>query len=148
MPELLLIVFAMLAGAILPIQAGVNARLARAFDHPLQASLVSFLVGTALLVLFCVLGRWPWPAIPALAALPKWSWIGGALGVVFVTGAIILAPRLGATTLVGCVIAGQLCAGMIIDHWGLLGMPQHSFSLGRLVGIGLLAAGVFLLRRF
>jgi transporter family-2 protein len=148
MTELLLILFALLAGAVLPIQAGVNARLARGMEHPLQASLASFAVGTVLLILICAAGRWPWPAAQTLAALPKWSWTGGALGVVFVTAAIVLTPRLGATTLVGSIIAGQLLAGMIIDHWGLLGMPQQSFNLGRLAGICLLAAGVFLLRRF
>lgn len=48
----LLIVFAMVAGALLPTQAGINAQLARKLGHPLLAASVSFSLG-ALALLLC-----------------------------------------------------------------------------------------------
>ncbi|WP_051909165.1 DMT family transporter [Thermus scotoductus] len=46
---LYLLVF--LAGALLPVQAGINGELARHLGHPLRASLISFLVGSLFLFL-------------------------------------------------------------------------------------------------
>src|SRR2546430_12433968 len=50
--------FAFVAGAMLPFQAGINAQLAHWLHSPIRASFVSFLVGTiALLVLSGVVWR-------------------------------------------------------------------------------------------
>jgi uncharacterized membrane protein YdcZ (DUF606 family) len=48
---LLLLLFAVIAGSFLPLQAGVNARLAQFVGGPVRASLISFFVGTLCLAL-------------------------------------------------------------------------------------------------
>jgi transporter family-2 protein len=35
-----------------------------------------------------------------------------------------------------------------LDHFALVGYPQHSLTLPRVAGLLLLAAGVYLIRRF
>ena len=37
-----------------------------------------------------------------------------------------------------------MLASVIVDHYGLLGFPQHPVTLTRLLGIGLLFAGIWL----
>jgi len=37
---------------------------------------------------------------------------------------------------------------LVIDHYGLLGVPVKEISLGRVAGILLITAGVVLIRRF
>ncbi len=71
---------------------------------------------------------------------------GGLLGACYVTAAIILAPRLGVAALVSLAIAGQLAAGLVLDHFGLLGLAERSLSLGRGLGVVLVFAGALMVR--
>ncbi|MGE4327713.1 MAG: DMT family transporter, partial [Pseudodonghicola sp.] len=48
--------------------------------------------------------RVPLPSIGALAEQPKWVWLGGVAGVIYVTAAILLVPRLGAAGFMTAVI--------------------------------------------
>jgi transporter family-2 protein len=138
---------ALLAGAMLPIQAGVNAELARIVGHPVRSALVSFAVGTgALLFLAFALTSPSWPWSRMLQA-PWWVYVGGLLGAVYVVGVIALAPRLGALLAFVLVIAGQLLASLLLDHFGLL-YPRHPVNLPRLLGAVLLLLGVLLIRRY
>ena len=135
----------MLAGAALPIQTGVNSTLRQTVGHPLWATIISFSVGALSAGLLLLVLRVPAPlAVPPLG----WKWIGGALGVVYIGLSLLLAPRLGAASLVGTVVAGQLAASLILDHFGWLGFPQHLVSAPRLLGAILLGAGVWLIQKF
>ncbi|UZP67024.1 DMT family transporter [Desulfovibrio mangrovi] len=143
-----LIGLALLAGATLPTQAGINAQLQLHWaKHPAMASLVSFSVGTLALVLYCVAARIPLPSF-AGSTTHWWHWVGGLLGAVFVTVVTFLAPRLGAATMVGLVIAGQMLASVSLDHFGLLGYAERPLSLMRLVGVAMLVGGVLIIRRY
>jgi bacterial/archaeal transporter family-2 protein len=140
--------FAFAAGAMLPIQFGVNAQLARWVESPLRASLVSFAVGTLVLLVAALPLLRGWPGPERLGAAPWWVWVGGALGAFYVLGSIVTAPRLGAVTLVALILAGQAAASLVIDHFGWVGFPEHAVTPGRVLGVALLAAGVVLVRIF
>ena len=136
---------ALLAGAVLPVQTGVNSSLRATVGHPLWATIVSFSVGACSVALLLLVLRVPVPAqFPPLG----WKWLGGSLGVIFVGLSILLAPRLGAATLVGTIVAGQLTTSLLLDHFGWLGFPQHPISSPRIAGALLLGAGVWLIQRF
>jgi transporter family-2 protein len=70
------------------------------------------------------------------------------MGATLVLSGVMLSHRLGAATFIGCVILGQLAASVTLDHFGLVGFPQHSVTVPRLAGLCLLATGVYLIRRF
>ncbi len=61
--------------------------------------------------------------------------------------AVVLAPKLGAGTLVAAVVAGQMFTSLLLDHYGLIGFPVHSLSLVRFLGAVLVIAGVILIQR-
>jgi len=143
----LLALFALLAGALLPLQAGINAQLRTTLGHPVTTALVSFLVGTVALAGVCLALRVPVPTGAALGRSPLWVWTGGLLGAVYITLAVVLAPRLGATALVALVVTGQLVASLALDHFGWVGYPHRPVDAGRLVGVALLVAGVLLVQR-
>lgn len=134
------------AGALVTLQAGYNAQLGRALGHPLWATLVSFLIGLAGIVAVMMAMRVPAPALAPAAALPWWIWLGGLFGAIYVTAAIIFAPQLGAAVFMGAVVAGQMLASLLLDHYGLGGFPEKPATLARLAGAVLLIAGVFLLQ--
>ena len=135
------------AGALIATQAGVNAQLARATGHPVFAATISFLVGTAALLVcaFAVRGAWAGPA--ALTNAPWWIWTGGLMGAMFVAMSAWLAPILGAATLVSVAVAGQMLFALVLDHYGLVGFPVRSMSAGRALGAALLVAGVVMIRK-
>src|SRR5262249_22802051 len=83
-----------------------------------------------------------------LTQAPPWMLLGGVMGALYIGGTIILAPRLGAATMVSLIIAGQIVASVILDHYGWFGLAQHGITLWRVVGVTLLISGVFLVQRF
>jgi bacterial/archaeal transporter family-2 protein len=140
------LLFALAAGAMLPIQFGINAQLAAWLGSSVRAAFVSFLVGAAALAVVVVAAARDWPAGERITAAPWWVWIGGLLGAFYVLGSIVAAPRLGAVTLVALILAGQAIASLTVDHFGWVGFDEHPISLGRVAGVALLAAGVALVR--
>ena len=145
---ILFILLALVAGFAMPTQAGINAQLNLWTKSSVLAAAISFAVGTLVLVVYAGLLRLPLPPIAGASAQPWWAWTGGALGAFFVAATIIIAPKLGATTMVALVLAGQLVASLALDHFGWLGYPVHPVSLGRIAGVALVAVGAWMVRYF
>lgn len=141
------ILLAVLVGLVLPVQAGVNAQLRLSLGHPLTTAFVSFAVGTLALAAILLLARVPLPSARAASAAPGWHWIGGLLGAAYIAAAVVLAPRLGAATLIASVVMGQMLASLLLDHFGWVGFAQHPIDLPRIAGAALVVLGVVLIRR-
>src|SRR5688500_15584377 len=124
-----LVILALLIGASLAFQIGVNARLRVSLGDPAQAALVSFATGTLALCAYTFLLRLPW-SFEGAAKAPWWVWVGGLLGAFNITATIILAPRLGAATLLGLVVKVQMVVSFIFDHYGQLGFRPLTLNLG------------------
>ena len=141
-------VAALLAGVAIPVQTGLNTQLGKAMGSPFLASLISFIVGTLSVLTVVLINQPVVPSVSRLISLPWWIYAGGLCGALFVTAAILLAPRLGATTMLGLFITGQMLASLAFDHYGSLGFPQHPVSWFRFIGVALIIAGVFVIQRF
>ena len=142
------LLFAVVAGAMIPFQAGINAQLAHWVGGPIRAALVSFLVGTFALLLIAAAQRKSLPSIGRIGDAPWWVWIGGLLGAFYVAGSIVSAPKLGAATLTAAVVAGQSLTSLLVDRFGWVGFKEHPLSAGRALGMVLVAGGVALVRFF
>jgi transporter family-2 protein len=79
--------------------------------------------------------------------VPWWGWTGGLLGALYIAASVVLAPRLGAAVLVASIVAGQLAAALVLDHFGLIGFAQKSVTPVRACGAVLLFIGVYLIQR-
>lgn len=134
------------AGAMIALQGPINATLGRAIGSPVNAALVSFLVGTVLLALIALTQRVA-PDGGALRALPWWAWVGGVCGTIFVTGAAFAVPRIGVASMLTIGIASQLLMAVLLDHLGALNVPQRSVTFTRLVGVALVMLGTVIVRR-
>jgi len=78
-------------------------------------------------------------------ALPWYMLGSGGLGVILYLTLSHTLPRLGATAAVVLIIVGQLLTGMIIDHFGWLGVPVHSLDGWRVLATMLLLVGGYLI---
>lgn len=139
------------AGAAVAAQVGINAQLRTVAASSLWATNISFAVtlgaGLAALAVGLLLGRVPAPPVAGLSAAPWWIWLGGLGGFAYVLLALLAAHRISATVVATAGIIGQLGASVLIDHYGWFGMPVARASASRLVGLGLLAAGLVLIRK-
>lgn len=136
------------AGVAVAMQFGVNSELRGVVGGTVTAAAVSFIVGTAALTLAAAVVDHRLPEASAVLGAPPWVWIGGLLGAFYVLASIVLTPRLGAATTVGLVLAGQVAASIVIDHFGLLRVQVQEATLPRLLGALLIIVGVFLVQRF
>ena len=139
-------IVAILVGAGLAAQVGMNATLHHGLGSPIIAAIVNFCVGLALLVVIALIGGSrvsPGSAV----SVPAWAWFGGLLGAAYVVGTTVAGPRLGAVVLLALTLAGQMLASMVVDHYGILGFPRSPVTASRLLGAVLLVAGVLLIMR-
>lgn len=136
----------LVAGVLAATQTPTNALLATAVRSPVNAALVSFAVGTAVLLVAVVALRVR-PDGAAMRALPAYAWLGGAYGAFFVVAAAYSAPRIGVAATVTLLVAGQVAAAAVFDQTGAFGLPQRGLSPLRLLGLALVVAGVVLVRR-
>ncbi|RZJ03701.1 MAG: DMT family transporter [Brevundimonas sp.] len=146
-PAFFSMIAVILAGGATALQAPTNARLMGAMGSPVNAAFVSFAVGTAALGIVALILQTR-PDVTAARALPWYVWIGGLYGAIFVVAAAWGVPRLGVALTITLMVAGQLLVGLILDHFGAFGAPQHPISLGRAAGVALVLAGVLMVRRF
>jgi transporter family-2 protein len=134
-----------IVGGVLALQAPINAGLGRATGN-IAAALVSFAVGTLLLVLVVgVSGE-----ASGLGSMFDVRWyylVGGLLGAAYVTTALITVSSIGAGGVAAATITGQLTAAVIIDRLGILGLEQTPFTASRIAGVVLLLAGTYLIIR-
>ncbi|MFO0864437.1 MAG: DMT family transporter [Gemmataceae bacterium] len=139
---------AFLAGSAIAVQAVVNAGLRGKMNHPLQAVLISFAIGTVATIGLCLVNRASWPAWETLRKEPWWIWIGGLLGVIYVGTSMVATPRVGVALMLSLGFAGQMFCSVAIDHYGWFGLDRRPINPGRLVGVLLLMLGVIALAVF
>lgn len=140
-------ILGLVAGFGLTVQVGMNSQLRKVLQSANLAALISFTVGTVALIGLLVAMRSPLPSRESFAAVPLWAWFGGLLGAFYVATSTIVAAELGATTLLGLALLGQLATALVIDHFGWLGLPENPITWTRLAGVALLGAGVWLISR-
>ncbi|MCH2044896.1 MAG: DMT family transporter [Saprospiraceae bacterium] len=146
--KVLLLLLAVIAGAVLPIQAALNVKMGKAVGDPIYAALISFVIGSVGLLIYTLAMGVDFSGISQASSV-NWSvWTAGLLGAFYVGAVIILVPKLGAALAFGVIVAGQLGLSLIMDHFGLLGIPIHSVNWQRISGILLIIGGVLLIRNF
>lgn len=141
-----LLILAVIAGAVVPFQSALNANLGRGLGHPLWATLASLLVSIAVLLPVILALRLPLPSLGFAAKAPLWWWAGGAFGVCFISLALMLLPKLGASGFIALAMAGQILASLVLDHFGLFGLEERQLTTPRVLGALLLIGGVVLIQ--
>ncbi len=134
------------AGCLVGMQAPINSRLGKTIGS-IQAATFSFLIGTAVLLLIVGFAHGSFGDFAKVGKVPWWALVGGLLGAVYVTVALVAVRTLGASGLTAVVITGQLAVSVAIDRFGLLGIAKEHIDASRIVGLALLVVGVVLVVR-
>lgn len=147
MNTFLMITLAIIAGGLTALQGAFNANLGKTLSHPLQATLISFTVGTLGTLATLALLRAGLPSLSRLAGIPPYLFLGGLFGALFITATILFIPKIGVASMLVAALLGQMLISLGIDHFGLFGVPVHTASLQRFAGVGFVILGLFLLTR-
>ncbi len=140
------IVFAALAiaaGVAAALQAATNAGLAK------SAGLGPALVVNTVVVLLGALGLWAAMGAKTTFFPAGASWtlyLGGLFGFVIIASLAFVFPKIGAAYAVALMVGGQCIAALVVDHFGLMGMPRDPVTLQRVIGVALVAAGAVVMR--
>lgn len=133
-------------GGAVAMQAPINSHLGKSVGS-FQAAFLSFAIGTVALLIIAAVAKGGLGGVRHATEVPWYYLVGGLLGVAYVSTVLVTVRTLGAGGVTAATIAGQLTLAVIIDQLGILHVAQRSITLSRVVGIALLAAGVFLIVR-
>ncbi|MDM8538268.1 DMT family transporter [Desulfobacterales bacterium HSG17] len=140
MSKLIVALLTFFGGIVLTIQPSINARLAQK-TGVIESALVSFAVGTLTLIL--LVSASGSSTIKGIVDAKWWELSGGVMGAFFVAIITYSVPRIGTTAAMAITIAAQLTVGMLLDHFGVFGFKGAPLDLKRLMGVGMLAVGIF-----
>ncbi|HMS72109.1 MAG TPA: DMT family transporter [Baekduia sp.] len=134
------------AGGLIAMQAPINGRLGSATGG-VQAALFSFLVGGAALAVFALVFAGGFSGLGEVRSVPTTYLLGGFCGAIYVVTALTAVKTLGAGGVTVATIAGQLTLSILIDQFGWFGVEKNPISATRLLGVLVLALGVWLVVR-
>ncbi|MBN8632603.1 MAG: DMT family transporter [Rhodobacterales bacterium] len=134
------------AGVGIPLLAALNANLGQRIGSPVAAGVVLFAVAfaSALAVLVLTGGA---AALAKVPGQPPVLFLAGCLVAFYVLSITFVAPRFGLANAILFVLLGQLVSAAIIDATGLMGLAARPVSAVRLLGLAVMAVGVFLSQR-
>jgi len=121
---------ALIAGAGVAIQQALGGRVNNGTGYPLSTAWLNFAFGTTGLVVGALIGA---AVIGARVGQPEpgpwWMYIGGTLGVIFITTASWAVPRYGVLVFALTSIAGQLLGALLLDFLAPLGGELVTWNL-------------------
>ncbi len=135
------------AGISVVIQQALNANLRAELNSAAWSGFISYFIGIIFMVCLAAALRDPIPSATTIARVPWWAWSGGILGAIFVGISIVTIPKLGGAGYIALLVTGQMIAGLALDQFGWLGIPERQIDVPRMLGVALLIGGVVLIRR-
>ena len=136
-----LIALMLLIGFVLTLHLAMNAQVGNMVKNPRMGNALFWTIGAITAIIIGISG-WDPAFFSNLKGVPLWLLTAGIMGGALVFGIAWAMPKLGAGTAFVLMIAGQVIAGMIFSHFGLLGSPVERISLIKILGVLLLIGGV------
>ncbi len=138
------IVYAGIAGLVISMQSLFNVRLSEKTSFWFTNAWVH---GTGFVLSMILL----WmlkdgSSIAKLTSVNKLYWLGGCMGVVIVFTIMRSVTALGPAYAIAILLASQLLATLAIESSGMFGAERIALSANRLIGIGVMVAGIVIFK--
>jgi transporter family-2 protein len=106
------------AGAIVGVQRALNGQINESTQQSFTTSLLNFIMGTTILVIFLGLGMLiNRTEIVSLPAGPWWMYTGGTIGIIYIAFTSTIVQHLGVLTFTLISVGGQLVGSLLIDFY-------------------------------
>ncbi|MCE4049291.1 MULTISPECIES: DMT family transporter [Bacillaceae] len=123
---------ALLAGAALSFEGAIYAELGKTIGQ-IETSFYNFFMGSIIMgLLWIFFGKGD---LSYTLKAPKWTLLGGGLGVVYLTAIVISVPYVGVGISMVAVIIGQLVMSMVIEHFGWLGSKKTKINKEKIFAV-------------
>jgi transporter family-2 protein len=133
------------AGIGIPIFAAFNTGLSKQLGGPIAATTVTF--GIGFVIALAVVAVTGFPQRSAFTSETPHVWFGAVFMLFYATSVAFAAPRIGLGNAIFFVLLGQIVAAAAIDHFGWLGSIQSALTPKRMLGIAVMAVGIYLARK-
>lgn len=130
------------AGGLIGLQGRINGELGSKLHSAVEAALVSFCVGTAVLLLVVLIADRDRLRGLRGKQIAWWWWLGGLAGAAVVAGTAEGVPRIGVALVSVCIVAGTAVGALGVDEAGLGPGGRRRVTLLRLAGAALAVAAV------
>jgi transporter family-2 protein len=135
----------LVSGTLIPVQIASNKKLYEAVRSPVLAIALAMAIGAAVLAMLA-LARVGDGTLSTVPKAPWWAWLGGLCIAFAVTIQVINARQEGIGPMMALIVAGQLAAALLVDHFGWLEMKQDPIRWWKMLGVLLMAGGAALLQ--
>lgn len=147
MKELIYIILTVIAGVAVAVQSPINTLLGKNIKSVEGATLLSFIIGGVFMLAFMLIRGVPFPSLDLMKATPIWTYLGGLLGLTFVSLVIIVIPQLGVGTATVILLFTQIFVALILDHFGLFGLESRPINISKIIGVVSIAVGIFFVNK-
>ncbi|NIK79674.1 transporter family-2 protein [Paenibacillus castaneae] len=137
------IIFAFLGGAFITLQGVANARISEdigTWQAATITQLTGFIVALSILM-FVRDGKWQ-----SFKEVKPLYLTGGALAALIIFSNVTAIHQIGVTLSVSALLIAQLSLTFLIEINGWFGIAKKKMRLSQFIGIGMMIAGVVLLR--
>jgi transporter family-2 protein len=135
-------VWALAAGALIPLMAILNAGLARATGGTIQATVLLFATGLVAALVVAATMKAHIPSVQTLVRIAPSQYAGGVIVGFYILSITFLAPRFGVGNAILFAVTAQLVTAAFIDHFALAGAALRPLTTMRAMGLVIVVAGV------
>ena len=135
-------IWALLAGAFIPLIGILNARVGRALGEPIYATVIVFFVAILIALLASLVFGKSSLTTQNLQNLEPFDYGAGLIVAFYVISATVLAPKIGVANFIVMAVSSQILFSLMIDHFGLFGAPVKPISITQLFGAVMLLIGL------
>jgi transporter family-2 protein len=140
-------IWGVVAGGLASVQQSLNGHLGTLLTSPVQSSLISFSLGSALILMYVIfVQRRLLPEDFNFSQVPLWVFIGGILGAIYVLLLAILVPEIGPGLAISLAIIGTLIGAIFVQQFGLFGSPKSKAKILQIVGIAIMSIGIVIIK--
>lgn len=139
----LLVSLTLIIGIVLAVHLTMNGNVGSIVKNPRMGNALFWCIGaiTALVIAFT---GWEGEFFSRMKEVPLFLLSAGILGACLVFGIAWIIPKLGAGPVMIIMLSGQIIAGLVLSHFGLLGSPVEKIDWLKLLGVVVMIIGVLL----
>lgn len=139
-----LYLLAVLMGAVMSIYVPMISQSARIMGAAVMGNVPFFFVAFLTSVVIAVASGQRGDAFARILQVPPWLFLAGVMSAGIILGATFLVPRIGTGALFVLLVTGQILAGLAINQFGLLGVPEQTMTMPIAIGAVLVVIGAAL----
>lgn len=145
-------IFGVGIGVLSATQVAINGHLGRVVGSSIKGALISFIVGTLLLLIVCLVLKITHPSPQKVEKTahknPWWIWLGGIVGGFSILLNVYLSGNIGTGMTVILIVIGATTGGLLVDQFGMFYSDKKPMNLMKIAGIVIMITGACMIKLF